>query len=74
MLWIFIFQFQINLNAFDEALEIAEQFELNVDPIYQKQWLSVEVSKESIAKYLVFLEFVFYLVIVFKRNVVMVII
>lgn len=45
--------FQINLEEYGEALELAQRFKLDTDLVYQRQWTKSPITVISIKDYLV---------------------
>ena len=48
-----LFMFQINLEEYGEALELAQRFKLDTDLVYQRQWTKSPITVISIKDYLV---------------------
>lgn len=44
---------QIDAGEFEEALHLAEVYDLDSDRVYQSQWRNSPVSEETISAYLV---------------------
>ena len=56
-----LFERKLNSEEYGEALQLAKSYNLDSDLVYQRQWRSKPITKNTISDYLVVLFFVFYL-------------
>ena len=55
-----LFIFEIDLEEYGEALELAQRFKLDTDLVYQRQWTKSPITVISIKDYLVSITVILY--------------